>query len=114
MGFTTIKIATNEELLKKAQESGCISFFIGFESLIGGDSSNGNGSNLSDSSCELNMRLARPNVSRTQMAKSSACLRSLKRWNISIWLVVLFGWFVVGSLDFHIFRFRNECAARFS
>ena len=34
MGFTTIKVATNEELLKKAQESGCISFFIGFESLL--------------------------------------------------------------------------------
>ena len=34
MGFTTIKIATNEELLKKAQESGCISLFIGFESLL--------------------------------------------------------------------------------
>jgi radical SAM superfamily enzyme YgiQ (UPF0313 family) len=34
MGFTTIKIAVNEELLKKAQESGCISLFIGFESLL--------------------------------------------------------------------------------
>jgi radical SAM superfamily enzyme YgiQ (UPF0313 family) len=34
MAFTTIKIATNEELLKKAQESGCISLFIGFESLL--------------------------------------------------------------------------------
>jgi radical SAM superfamily enzyme YgiQ (UPF0313 family) len=34
MGFTTIKIAANEELLKKAQESGCISLFIGFESLL--------------------------------------------------------------------------------
>jgi radical SAM superfamily enzyme YgiQ (UPF0313 family) len=34
MGFTTIKIAMNEELLKKAQESGCISLFIGFESLL--------------------------------------------------------------------------------
>jgi radical SAM superfamily enzyme YgiQ (UPF0313 family) len=34
MGFTTIKIALNEELLKKAQESGCISLFIGFESLL--------------------------------------------------------------------------------
>ncbi len=34
MAFTTIKIATNEELLKKAQKSGCISLFIGFESLL--------------------------------------------------------------------------------
>ena len=34
MGFTTIKIAANEDLLKKAQESGCISLFIGFESLL--------------------------------------------------------------------------------
>jgi radical SAM superfamily enzyme YgiQ (UPF0313 family) len=34
MGFSTIKIATNEKLLKKARESGCISLFIGFESLI--------------------------------------------------------------------------------
>jgi radical SAM superfamily enzyme YgiQ (UPF0313 family) len=34
MGFTTIKIAKNGELLKKAQESGCISLFIGFESLL--------------------------------------------------------------------------------
>jgi radical SAM superfamily enzyme YgiQ (UPF0313 family) len=34
MGFTTIKIALNEELLKKAQESGCLSLFIGFESLL--------------------------------------------------------------------------------
>jgi radical SAM superfamily enzyme YgiQ (UPF0313 family) len=34
MGFTTIKIATHEKLLKKAQESGCISLFIGFESLL--------------------------------------------------------------------------------
>jgi radical SAM superfamily enzyme YgiQ (UPF0313 family) len=34
MGFTTIKIATNEELLKKARESGCVSLFIGFESLL--------------------------------------------------------------------------------
>ena len=34
MGFTTIKIAMNEELLKKARESGCISLFIGFESLL--------------------------------------------------------------------------------
>ena len=34
MGFTTIKIAVNERLLKKAQESGCLSLFIGFESLL--------------------------------------------------------------------------------
>ncbi|MCX8119008.1 MAG: B12-binding domain-containing radical SAM protein [Desulfobacterota bacterium] len=34
MGFSTIKIARNEKLLKKAQESGCISLFIGFESLL--------------------------------------------------------------------------------
>ncbi len=34
MAFTTIKIALNEELLKKAQESGCVSLFIGFESLL--------------------------------------------------------------------------------
>ena len=34
MAFTTIKIAMNEELLKKAQESGCVSLFIGFESLL--------------------------------------------------------------------------------
>jgi radical SAM superfamily enzyme YgiQ (UPF0313 family) len=34
MGFTTIKIAMNEELLKKARESGCLSLFIGFESLL--------------------------------------------------------------------------------
>jgi len=34
MGFTTIQIAMNEELLKKARESGCISLFIGFESLL--------------------------------------------------------------------------------
>jgi radical SAM superfamily enzyme YgiQ (UPF0313 family) len=34
MGFTTIQIAKNEELLRKAQESGCVSLFIGFESLI--------------------------------------------------------------------------------
>jgi radical SAM superfamily enzyme YgiQ (UPF0313 family) len=34
MGFTTIKIAMNERLLRKARESGCISFFIGFESLL--------------------------------------------------------------------------------
>jgi len=34
MGFTTIKIAMNEGLLRKARESGCISLFIGFESLL--------------------------------------------------------------------------------
>ena len=34
MGFTTIQIALNEQLLKKARESGCISLFIGFESLL--------------------------------------------------------------------------------
>ncbi len=34
MAFTTIKIALNENLLKKAQESGCVSLFIGFESLL--------------------------------------------------------------------------------
>lgn len=34
MGFTTIKIAMDEKLLKKARESGCISLFIGFESLL--------------------------------------------------------------------------------
>jgi len=34
MAFTTIKIAVNEDLLKKAQESGCVSLFIGFESLL--------------------------------------------------------------------------------
>jgi radical SAM superfamily enzyme YgiQ (UPF0313 family) len=34
MGFTTIKIAMDEELLRKARESGCISLFIGFESLL--------------------------------------------------------------------------------
>ncbi len=33
MGFATIQIAKNERLLRKAQESGCISLFIGFESL---------------------------------------------------------------------------------
>ena len=33
MGFTTIKIAMNERLLRMAQESGCVSLFIGFESL---------------------------------------------------------------------------------
>jgi radical SAM superfamily enzyme YgiQ (UPF0313 family) len=34
MGFTTIKIALNEPLLNKARGSGCISLFIGFESLL--------------------------------------------------------------------------------
>jgi radical SAM superfamily enzyme YgiQ (UPF0313 family) len=34
MGFTTIKIALNEELLKKAREGGCVSLFLGFESLL--------------------------------------------------------------------------------
>jgi len=34
MGFATVQIAKEENLLKKAQESGCISLFIGFESLI--------------------------------------------------------------------------------
>ena len=34
MAFTTVQIAKNEDLLKKAQESGCISLFIGFESLL--------------------------------------------------------------------------------
>ena len=34
MGFTTIKIALNEKLLKAARESGCVSLFIGFESLL--------------------------------------------------------------------------------
>ena len=34
MGFTTIRIAMDEEALRKAQESGCISLFIGFESLV--------------------------------------------------------------------------------
>jgi radical SAM superfamily enzyme YgiQ (UPF0313 family) len=33
MGFATIDIAKDEELLKEAKESGCISLFIGFESL---------------------------------------------------------------------------------
>jgi len=33
MGFGTVQIAENGALLKKAQESGCISLFIGFESL---------------------------------------------------------------------------------
>ena len=34
MGFATVQIAQKEALLKKAQESGCISLFIGFESLL--------------------------------------------------------------------------------
>jgi radical SAM superfamily enzyme YgiQ (UPF0313 family) len=34
MGFATVQIAKDENLLKKAQESGCISLFMGFESLI--------------------------------------------------------------------------------
>jgi len=34
MGFSTIQIATNETLLRKASESGCLSLFIGFESLL--------------------------------------------------------------------------------
>jgi radical SAM superfamily enzyme YgiQ (UPF0313 family) len=34
MAFTTIKIAMNEKLLKAARESGCVSLFIGFESLL--------------------------------------------------------------------------------
>lgn len=34
MAFATIKIAEKETLLQKAQESGCISLFIGFESLL--------------------------------------------------------------------------------
>jgi radical SAM superfamily enzyme YgiQ (UPF0313 family) len=34
MGFTTLQIAENERLLKSARESGCISLFIGFESLL--------------------------------------------------------------------------------
>ncbi|UCC66560.1 MAG: B12-binding domain-containing radical SAM protein [Deltaproteobacteria bacterium] len=33
MGFATIEIAKDEELLRGAQESGCVSLFIGFESL---------------------------------------------------------------------------------
>ena len=33
MGFATIQIAKNERLLRRARESGCISLFIGFESL---------------------------------------------------------------------------------
>jgi len=34
MGFSTIQIGKDQELLKKAQGSGCISLFIGFESLL--------------------------------------------------------------------------------
>lgn len=34
MGFATVQVAKNERLLKKARESGCISLFIGFESLL--------------------------------------------------------------------------------
>jgi len=34
MGFSTLQIAKDEELLKKAHESGCVSLFIGFESLL--------------------------------------------------------------------------------
>jgi radical SAM superfamily enzyme YgiQ (UPF0313 family) len=34
MGFTTLQIAEDDTLLKKAQESGCVSLFIGFESLL--------------------------------------------------------------------------------
>jgi radical SAM superfamily enzyme YgiQ (UPF0313 family) len=34
MGFATAQIAKNENLLKKARKSGCISLFIGFESLL--------------------------------------------------------------------------------
>jgi radical SAM superfamily enzyme YgiQ (UPF0313 family) len=34
MGFATVPVAKREDLLKKAQESGCISLFIGFESLV--------------------------------------------------------------------------------
>ncbi len=34
MGFATIQIGEDEQLLKKAQESGCVSVFIGFESLL--------------------------------------------------------------------------------
>ncbi|MBM4341626.1 MAG: B12-binding domain-containing radical SAM protein [Deltaproteobacteria bacterium] len=37
MGFTTIRIAMDEEILRKAKESGCLSLFIGFESLIQGN-----------------------------------------------------------------------------
>lgn len=34
MGFSTVQIARKEALLKKAHESGCVSLFIGFESLL--------------------------------------------------------------------------------
>jgi radical SAM superfamily enzyme YgiQ (UPF0313 family) len=34
MGFTTLQIAENEKLLRSARESGCISLFVGFESLL--------------------------------------------------------------------------------
>jgi radical SAM superfamily enzyme YgiQ (UPF0313 family) len=34
MGFATVQVAKREDLLKKARESGCISLFIGFESLL--------------------------------------------------------------------------------
>ena len=34
MGFTTLQIAENERLLRSARESGCVSLFIGFESLL--------------------------------------------------------------------------------
>src|SRR3990172_5421095 len=34
MGFTTLQIAEDESLLEAAQESGCVSLFIGFESLL--------------------------------------------------------------------------------
>jgi radical SAM superfamily enzyme YgiQ (UPF0313 family) len=34
MGFATVQVATREGLLKKARESGCVSLFIGFESLL--------------------------------------------------------------------------------
>lgn len=34
MGFTTVQIAMDEEILRKAKESGCVSLFIGFESLV--------------------------------------------------------------------------------
>ena len=34
MGFATVQMARHENLLKKAKESGCVSLFIGFESLL--------------------------------------------------------------------------------
>jgi radical SAM superfamily enzyme YgiQ (UPF0313 family) len=34
MGFATVQMAKHEGLLKKARESGCVSLFIGFESLL--------------------------------------------------------------------------------